>query len=89
MQGYVIKRTVLLCAGFLNKLQSPAFQLLEPISLTVNVINTLQKLIEGTEVNIDTFIATDKGISREEAQQLFARRGFSNVTSKESKLLTV
>ncbi|XP_064392749.1 ankyrin-2-like isoform X2 [Halichondria panicea] len=45
--------------GLLNKLQSPAIQRSERISRTVNVINTLHKLM---------------GITRKKAKQLFSRR---------------
>ncbi len=49
----------LLCAGLLNKLQSPAIQRSERISRTVNAINTLHKFM---------------GITRKKAKQLFSRR---------------
>ncbi|XP_064391858.1 uncharacterized protein LOC135339631 isoform X4 [Halichondria panicea] len=62
--------------GLLNKLQTPAIQLSERAPLTQDEIDALQKLIEGTEVNIDTFIATGQGITLEEAHQLLAQKGY-------------
>ena len=60
----------------MNKLQTPAIQLSERTLLTQDEIDALQKLIEGTEVNIDTFIATGQGITLEEAHQLLAQKGY-------------
>ena len=69
------KHTV--CTGLLKKLQtSTIIQLPERTPLTQDEIDALQKLIEGTEVNIDTFIATGQGITLEEAQQLFSQKGY-------------
>ncbi|XP_064392422.1 uncharacterized protein LOC135340061 isoform X3 [Halichondria panicea] len=63
--------------GLLKKLQTPTIiQLPERTPLTQDEIDALQKLIEGTEVNIDTFIATGQGITLEEAQQLFSQKGY-------------
>ena len=60
--------------------------------LTQDEIDALQKLIEGTEVNIDDIIATGQGITLQDAQQLLAQKGYIEDTSnlktrlKESKL---
>ncbi|XP_064401100.1 uncharacterized protein LOC135347138 isoform X2 [Halichondria panicea] len=51
-------------------------QLSEHTLLTQDEIGALQKLIEGTEVNIDDIIATGQGITLEEAQQLLAQKGY-------------
>ncbi|XP_064392626.1 uncharacterized protein LOC135340238 isoform X2 [Halichondria panicea] len=48
----------------------------ERTPLTQDEIDALQKLIEGTEVNIDDIIATGQGITLEEAQQLFSQKGY-------------
>ncbi len=45
-------------------------------SLTQDQIDALQKLIEGTEVNIDDIIATGQGITLQDAQQLLAQKGY-------------
>ena len=52
-----------------------ATQLSEDTPLTQDEIDALQKLIEGTGVNIDDIIATGQGITLEEAQQLLAEKG--------------
>ena len=63
---------LLLCIGLLDK---PAdIQLPERTPLAQDEIDALQKLIEGTGVNIDD-IATGQGITLEEAQQLLAQKG--------------
>ncbi len=59
-------------AGLVNK---AATQLSEDTPLTQDEIGALQKLIEGTEVNIDDILATGQGITLEEAQQLLAQKG--------------
>ncbi len=65
---------LLLCIGLLDK---PAdIQLPERTPLAQDEIDALQKLIEGTGVNIDDIIATGQGITLEEAQQLFAQEGY-------------
>ena len=64
---------LLLCIGLLDK---PAdIQLPERTPLAQDEIDALQKLIEGTGVNIDDIIATGQGITLEEAQQLLAQKG--------------
>ena len=60
-------------AGLVNKATT---QLSEHTLLTQDEIGALQKLIEGTEVNIDDIIATGQGITLEEAQQLLAQKGY-------------
>ncbi len=76
----------------MKKLQTPAIHLPERTPLTQDEIDTLQKLIEGTEVNIDDIIATGQGITLKEAQQLLAQKGYiedaSNLKTrlKESEL---
>ncbi len=85
---------LLLCTGLLNKLhvQTPATPLSERTLLTQDEIDALQKLIEGTEVNIDHLIATGQDITLEEAHQLLAQKGYIEDTGnlktrlKESKL---
>ncbi len=53
-----------------------ATQLSEDTPLTQDEIDALQKLIEGTGVNIDDIIATGQGITLEKAQQLLAQKGY-------------
>ncbi|XP_064391884.1 uncharacterized protein LOC135339638 isoform X9 [Halichondria panicea] len=61
----------------LDKLQTPAIiQMSDCTSLTQDQIDALQKLIEGTEVNIDDIIATGQGITLQDAQQLLAQKGY-------------
>ncbi len=52
-----------------------ATQLSERTPLTQDEIDPLQKLIEGTGVNIDDIIATGQGLTLEEAQPLLAEKG--------------
>ncbi len=52
-----------------------ATQLSEHTPLTQDEIGALQKLIEGTGLNIDDIITTGQGITLEEAQQLLAEKG--------------
>ena len=56
--------------------QTPPTKSSERTPLTQDEIDALQKLIEGTEVNIDDIIATGQGITLEEAQQLFSQKGY-------------
>ncbi|XP_064391903.1 uncharacterized protein LOC135339643 isoform X3 [Halichondria panicea] len=66
----------------LDKLQTPAnIQVSECTPLTRDEIDALQKLIEGTEVNIDDIIATGQGITLQDAQQLLAQKGYIEDTS--------
>ncbi|XP_064391932.1 uncharacterized protein LOC135339650 isoform X3 [Halichondria panicea] len=66
----------------LDKLQTPAnIQVSECTPLTQDEIDALQKLIEGTEVNIDDIIATGQGITLQDAQQLLAQKGYIEDTS--------
>ncbi|XP_064401929.1 uncharacterized protein LOC135347799 isoform X6 [Halichondria panicea] len=60
--------------GLVNK---AATQLSEDTPLTQDEIDALQKLIEGTGVNIDDIIATGQGITLEEAQQMLAEKGYA------------
>ena len=53
-----------------------ATQLSERTPLTQDEIDALQKLIEGTGVNIDDIIATGQGLTLEEAQPLLAEKGY-------------
>ncbi len=75
----------LLCIGLLDK---PAdIQLPERTPLAQDEIDALQKLIEGTEVNIDDIIATGQGITLKEAQQLLAEKGHEDAENLKTRLL--